>query len=145
MEPWRQDFMDANMKERLLKYYTEITKPENSNRIDILLDSISDQYGALIEQHVFSNNDAATRIAAYAEAITEYQRQKDAENMNKVLDTIGDYDLSLQKRKTLNGNEFIYEPDFPIESYMEELEKMGDYEQGQMYSVFLEDGKLVIY
>ena len=71
--------------------------------------------------------------------------KKMAVAMEAILKCIGHYDYSKTRTEEINGNYFSYEKDFPIEKYRKELYDMGDDEKGEKYTVYLQDGELVVY
>lgn len=74
--------------------------------------------------------------------ITAYARQ-----MESVIKAYAKYDYSKEGSIEVNGNTFTYNKDkFDPSPYMDELAKMGETVQGDIFSVSLdEDGKVVIY
>lgn len=134
--------------ERLLAYYTRIMdtsgKEYNKQQMAEIIKRISSEDAKIILDADDASLNQATRLLAYATKLNEYQKKK-AEDMEKLLDSVGDYNFAKERHIEINGNTFTYTDDFPIDNYIDELSKVGDTEQGEEYSVQLMDGKLVIY
>lgn len=70
-----------------------------------------------------------------------------AKQMESVIKSYAKYDYSKEGRIEVNGNTFTYNKDkFDPAPYMDEMAKMGESVQGDIFSISLdEDGKVVIY
>ena len=70
-----------------------------------------------------------------------------AKQMESVIKSYAKYDYSKEGRIEVNGNTFTYNKDkFDPTPYMDEMAKMGESVQGDIFSISLdEDGKVVIY
>ncbi len=100
--------------------------------------------GGLVGVATVNKLRTTKRLKEYLERVNKLQQQK-ADEMEELLEKVGDFDFSSQEYVEINGNRFSYDKGFPIEDYRTELERIGEHEQGDEYAVDIIDGKLVIY
>ena len=140
--------MDNKSSDRLIEYYTRIMdgagKEYNKEQLKKIVKRIApEDVPKIIEAETFQQQQM-NRLITYYTKLNALQI-KQADDMEKLLKTVGDYDYTNENTVEINGNTFVCENGFPIEEYRVELERIGDSEKGEEYSVQLLDGKLVIY
>ncbi|MBO6207994.1 MAG: hypothetical protein J6O73_13780 [Lachnospiraceae bacterium] len=68
-----------------------------------------------------------------------------ANTTETILKCIGSYDYSDKTVTEINGNQFTYDKDFPIDEYREELYRIGNDIKDEIFTVYIQDGELVVY
>lgn len=151
----------ADKHDRLFEYYARlmknkgITDDDASKKIDYMLRNMSERDLNALNDRVEKMDPAYKRLIAYATLMSKFQTEKTAsdiepsndelaKNMESSLKSFANYDIDNEKRIQINGNTFLYEKDFPIEEYRETLSAIGEEEQNEIFTVYLDDGKLVV-
>lgn len=151
----------SNKYNLLFEYYYRLlnnTGEIGQNKIvgmDYMLRSMSDKDLTALEEKIKEKDKTYLRLMMYANAISKIHDNKIEEEpsdeelsevMKKALNSYDNYDFNKEIREKINGNTFIFNKDFPIEKYRSILAEYGNEEQGEIYSVYVDDkGRLVVY
>lgn len=159
---------------RLQEYYIRLMQSKgmyskaSGAKISHILQDMSSRDLEHLEERVSLEDRQYRRINAYYDALSKLQAKgnmvaeeqaiynKDfpitpesdvlANEMQSTVKAYDNYDIDSENRIMINGNTFVYESDFPIEAYREDLAAYGEDEQGETYSVYLDnEGRLVVY
>ncbi len=145
--------MATDIRQKVLKYYSRILSYTNNDyepsRLENYVKSMSDQeveraYQKLVMAGITKLPFMALGPIGMAAAVPASLMEM-VITAQAILKCIGDYDYSKSITEEINGNIFSYEKEFPIEEYRQELYDIGNDVKGDKYSVYLQDGELVVY
>ena len=149
----------GNKRELLFEYYARLMSKSNSltqkeaMKIDYVIRNMTEADTEVLIEKISREDSSFNRLMAYYKALQKISHkdikpdnQELRDNMQKSIQSIGDYDFLNEERVKINGNTFKYKSEFPIEDYREILGEYGEEKQEEIYSVYLDDsGRLVVY
>ena len=147
--------------DHLYEYYYRLMKSNgkideiSEKGIDYYLGNMKTEDLTALENRVIEKDPFYLRMNANTNLLSDqFAKVKQNEPSNDELESdmesaikaYKEYDYSSEIREMINNNTFVFSKDFPINDYREELAKYGEDEQGETYSIYLDDeGRLVVY
>lgn len=143
-------------RDKLYRYYYSLLKTYNGETnltsekevaLKRLVDSLTEET-ALKRFNNIGELSRTKRMMSYFLKLSELSESEKemAEAINEVLEVTMEENEIEQERLEINGNVFLYKKDsIDIKKYLEKLYLIGNESKGNTWSVFENDGELVIY
>lgn len=146
----------SESRDKLYRYYYSLLKTYNGETnltsekevaLKRLVDSLTEET-ALKRFNNIGELSRTKRMMSYFLKLSELSESEKemAEAINEVLEVTMEENEIEQERLEINGNVFLYKKDsIDIKKYLEKLYLIGNESKGNTWSVFENDGELVIY